>query len=125
MLGSAPIRVEIQSTQKCHGMEGAREGEDTVPKRVEEALFYRLKNRAFEECDPLARAYAECCSGRVVSLVYKCRDEGKALSTCMTKVTGRLGALKREWLASGRRTDMNEDEWSELLDRVISPREPR
>ena len=39
-------------------MEGAREGEDMVPKRVEEALFYRLKNRAFEECDPLARAYA-------------------------------------------------------------------
>ena len=107
-------------------MEGTREENDAaVPKRVEEALFYRLKNRAFEECDPLARAYAECCSGRVVSLVYKCRDEGKSLSACMSKVTSRLGALKREWLASGRRMVMNEEEWSELLDRVVPPREPR
>lgn len=106
----------------CHKM-GTRESEDLVPKRVEEALFYRLKNRAFEECGPLARAYADCCAGRVISLVYKCRDEGKALSACMTQVTGRLGALKREWLVSGRKTDMNEDEWSELLGRVIPPRE--
>ena len=92
---------------------------DDVPKRVEEALFYRLKQRAFEDCDELARSYAACCSGRVVSLVWSCRDESKALSSCMTKVTSRLDDLKREWLRAGRKNEMQESDWDALLDRVL------
>lgn len=104
-------------------MVSTRDELPTIPKRVEEALFYRLKNRAFQECDALARAYAACCSGRVISLVYKCRDESKALSSCMTQVTGRLQALKQEWVAAGRKHDLNEDDWNTLLDRVVPQRE--
>lgn len=89
-----------------------------VPKRVEEALFYRLKQRAFDDCADHAKAYAECCRGRVVSLVWSCRDESKVLSACMTTVTSRLDDLKREWVRAGRKQDMTESEWNALLDRT-------
>ena len=94
-----------------------------VPKRVEEALFFKLKERAFKECGDLSRAYAQCCSGRVISLAWSCREESKALSSCMSTVTCRLDELKREWVAAGRKQDMEERDWNELLDRVVSSKE--
>ncbi|EFN57270.1 hypothetical protein CHLNCDRAFT_17966, partial [Chlorella variabilis] len=50
---------------------------------VPAALFYRLKQKGFQECRPYADAYAQCCSGRVLSVVWTCRKELKALSDCM------------------------------------------
>jgi len=54
-----------------------------VPKRVEEALLYRLKQRAFRECGAAAAAYADCCRGRVVSLAWACRSEAGAYNACV------------------------------------------
>jgi COX assembly protein 1 len=47
------------------------------------ALFYRLKQKGFQECSSYSDAYAACCSGRVLSVAWACRQEMKALSNCM------------------------------------------
>ncbi len=47
------------------------------------ALFYRLKQKAFTQCESYSKAYADCCRGRVVSVVWSCRTEMKELSDCM------------------------------------------
>ena len=47
------------------------------------ALFYRLKQKGFQECSAYSDAYAACCSGRVLSVAWACRQEMKALSNCM------------------------------------------
>lgn len=49
------------------------------------ALFYRLKQKGFEECKAYSKAYADCCAGRVLSVVWACRGEMKALSNCMSQ----------------------------------------
>lgn len=49
------------------------------------ALFYRLKQKGFDECKAYSKAYADCCSGRVLSVVWACRGEMKALSNCMSQ----------------------------------------
>ncbi len=48
------------------------------------ALFYRLKQHGFKQCQSYGEAYAECCHGRVFSIVWACRKEMKALSDCMS-----------------------------------------
>jgi COX assembly mitochondrial protein 1 len=55
-----------------------------VPKRVEEALFFRLKRRAFDKCDAAAKAYVDCCRGRSVSQAWACRGEARGLSSCLS-----------------------------------------
>ena len=47
------------------------------------ALFYRLKQKGFQDCTSCSDAYAACCSGRVLSVAWACRQEMKALSNCM------------------------------------------
>ncbi len=49
------------------------------------ALFYRLKQHGFKECRAYSDAYAECITGRVLSVAWKCRKEMRELSDCMSK----------------------------------------
>lgn len=53
-------------------------------RRLTPALFYRLKQHGFKQCQGYSEAYAECCHGRVFSIVWACRKEMKALSDCMS-----------------------------------------
>ena len=53
------------------------------PPHCRAALFFRLKQKGFQECTPYSQAYAACCSGRVLSVAWACRGEMKALSDCM------------------------------------------
>ncbi|KAK2079573.1 hypothetical protein QBZ16_001968 [Prototheca wickerhamii] len=78
--------------------------EQEVPKRAEEGLFYRLKQKAFEECRAQGTAYADCCRGRTLSMAWKCRDEMAA--------TRKLEELKQRWVAAGKPA---EPEWDALL----------
>ena len=55
----------------------------SVPKKVEEALFYRLKQAAFQRCRAHSAAYADCCRGRTLSVAWACRAQAAALSECM------------------------------------------
>lgn len=88
------------------------------PKRVEEALFFKLKERAFRECSSYSKAYAECCQGRVLSMVWACRDESRLLSGCLSGITSRLEDVKLEWMKTSK-LDMSEEDWTALLDRVL------
>ena len=47
------------------------------------ALMYHLKQQAIRDCDAAARAYAECASGRVFSVVWACRQEFSDLNSCL------------------------------------------
>ena len=48
-------------------------------------MFFRLKQKGFRECTPYSDAYARCCTGRVLSVAWACRQEMKALSDCMSQ----------------------------------------
>lgn len=89
------------------------------PKRVEEALFFKLKERAFRECSAYSKAYAECCKGKVISVVWSCREESRKLSGCLSKYTSRLQDLKELWMSNGSRHTMSESEWNLLLDELL------
>lgn len=113
----------------------------TLPPPPPAALFYRLKQRGFQDCDEYAKLYAgtlrmrpshpsqtphrpslppDCCRGRVVSLAWACRAEAKAYSACMSKYTGKLGTMKAMWVARGANHNLSEREWDMFLDDVIA-----
>lgn len=58
-----------------------------MKKKVEEALRSKMKAKALQECDALAAKYAECASGRTLSVVWKCRPQFKHLNACLHQYT--------------------------------------
>ncbi|GMH04303.1 hypothetical protein Nepgr_006142 [Nepenthes gracilis] len=61
--------------------------ENHVKKKVEEALRSKMKKKALKECDHLTSKYAECSSGRTLSVVWKCRQQAKELNDCLHQYT--------------------------------------
>ena len=47
------------------------------------ALLFKLKFRALNLCSETAKAYADCCRGRSVSMVWACRAPLKDLNSCL------------------------------------------
>lgn len=47
------------------------------------ALFFKLKEKAFQTCKPVADAYAQCCSGRTISMAWACRSSLRDMSNCL------------------------------------------
>ncbi|KAL4069567.1 hypothetical protein J3A83DRAFT_4093771 [Scleroderma citrinum] len=56
---------------------------NALSRREEETLLKATKARALKECDSVVREFAECATGRTVSVVWACRDKYKSLQECM------------------------------------------
>lgn len=73
---------------------------DTLSRREEETLAKTTKEQALKECDPVVKgplpmihlcsslddsvvAFAECATGRILSVAWACRDKYKAVQECM------------------------------------------
>ncbi|XP_054780139.1 uncharacterized protein LOC129287888 isoform X2 [Prosopis cineraria] len=54
-----------------------------VKKKVEEALRSKMKQKALKECDHYTAKYAQCASGRTISVVWQCRKQAKELNDCL------------------------------------------
>eukprot|EP00884_Botryococcus_braunii_P013020 jgi/Botrbrau1/21719/Bobra.43_1s0113.1 len=87
---------------------------ELVPHKVEEALIYRLKQHAVRQCSSAAKAFAECSSGRALSVVWACRSQWNDLNTCVSQHThaDAQEQLKERWLAAGK---PESPDWDVLL----------
>lgn len=73
---------------------------DTLSRREEETLAKTTKEQALKECDPVVKAFAECATGRILSVAWACRDKYKAVQECMVihNTPERLAIVKEEYL---------------------------
>ncbi|KAK7694498.1 hypothetical protein QCA50_001684 [Cerrena zonata] len=73
---------------------------DTLSRREEETLLKTTKARALKECDDVVKAFAECSSGRTVSVAWACRDQHKLVQQCMLQYTGpdNMAIVRDEYL---------------------------
>ncbi|GJE85989.1 cytochrome C oxidase biogenesis Cmc1-like protein [Phanerochaete sordida] len=71
-----------------------------LSRREEEALVKTTKEKALKECDPVVKAFAECATGRTVSVAWACRSKYKAVQDCMAIHNGpeRLATVREEYL---------------------------
>ncbi|KAF8340013.1 uncharacterized protein EI90DRAFT_2990611 [Cantharellus anzutake] len=58
---------------------------NTLSRREEDTIIKSTKERALKECGPIVREFADCASGRTVSVVWACRGKYRTLQTCMHK----------------------------------------
>ncbi|ERN00990.1 hypothetical protein AMTRI_Chr04g187740 [Amborella trichopoda] len=74
--------------------------ENHVKKKVEEALRSKMKQKALKECDRYMVKYAECASGRTLSVVWLCRQQAKELNECLHQYTNDsvLEEMKKEYM---------------------------
>jgi len=58
-----------------------------------------------KECDPIVKEFAECATGRTVSVVWACRDKYKAIQTCMQRFTNKeeMDKVRAEYIRLRRR----------------------
>ncbi|KAI5684268.1 hypothetical protein M9H77_05496 [Catharanthus roseus] len=61
--------------------------ENHVKKKVEEALRSKMKQKALKECNQYTAKYAECASGRTLSVIWQCRQQAKELNECLHQFT--------------------------------------
>ncbi|XP_057445342.1 uncharacterized protein LOC130737551 [Lotus japonicus] len=61
--------------------------ENHVKKKEEEALRSKMKQKALKQCDRYTAKYAECASGRTLSVVWQCRQQAKELNECLHHFT--------------------------------------
>lgn len=73
-------------------------------KKVEEALRSKMKEKALKECQAVAKQFADCATGRVLSVVWACRSQAKQLNECLHQYTNDsvLDQYKREYLLEVR-----------------------
>ncbi|KAB5516579.1 hypothetical protein DKX38_027227 [Salix brachista] len=73
--------------------------ENHVKKKVEEALRSKMKQKALKQCEEYASKYAQCASGRTLSVVWQCRKQAKELNECLHQYTNDavLEEMKREY----------------------------
>ncbi|XP_054780132.1 uncharacterized protein LOC129287888 isoform X1 [Prosopis cineraria] len=71
-----------------------------VKKKVEEALRSKMKQKALKECDHYTAKYAQCASGRTISVVWQCRKQAKELNDCLHQFTNDavLEEMKKEYI---------------------------
>ncbi|XP_004233498.2 uncharacterized protein [Solanum lycopersicum] len=55
--------------------------------KIKQALRSKMKQKALKECDRYTTKYAECASGRTISVVWQCRKQAKELNECLHQYT--------------------------------------
>ncbi|KIY45460.1 hypothetical protein FISHEDRAFT_49209 [Fistulina hepatica ATCC 64428] len=56
---------------------------NALSRREEENLLKAAKAFALKECEPVVREFAECCTGRFVSVAWACRSQLHVVQNCM------------------------------------------
>ncbi|KAK9812535.1 hypothetical protein WJX73_006984 [Symbiochloris irregularis] len=88
--------------------------ERQIPKKVQEALRYRLDQKAMADCKEPAQAYADCCRGKTLSVVWSCRQPLAAFKQCLQSRSNEdvMNELMRRWMEAGMPQSPN---WDSLL----------
>lgn len=72
-----------------------------VQKKVEEALRSKMKSKALKECEHMISKFADCATGRTLSVVWTCRAQSRELNDCLHQYTNDdvLAEYKKQYLA--------------------------
>ncbi|GJJ68604.1 COX assembly mitochondrial protein 1 [Entomortierella parvispora] len=66
----------------------------------EEVLFKTLKANALKECDPIVKQFVECTHGKLVTVLWACRKQHRAMNDCLMALTTQadMDKLKIQYL---------------------------
>lgn len=73
---------------------------NALSRREEESLLKTTKARALKECDAVVKDFAECATGRTVSVAWACKAKYKEVQDCMFQFTGpdAMEIVRKEYL---------------------------
>jgi len=73
---------------------------NALSRREEDTLLKTTKARALKECDAFVKAFAECATGRTLSVAWACKANYKAVQDCMVQYTGpeAMETVRKEYL---------------------------
>ncbi|ETW87322.1 hypothetical protein HETIRDRAFT_42095 [Heterobasidion irregulare TC 32-1] len=58
----------------------------TLSRREEDTLLKTTKAHALKECDSIVKDFAECATGRTVTVAWACKNKYKAVQDCMYRL---------------------------------------
>ncbi|KZO96046.1 hypothetical protein CALVIDRAFT_537631 [Calocera viscosa TUFC12733] len=80
---------------------------ETLSRREEETLMKVTKAKALKACDDVVREFANCATGRTVSVVWACREPHKMMQACIRQYTNsdNMERLRLEYVKLRRRDE--------------------
>lgn len=93
-----------------------------LSRREEDEFQKRIKLKALEHCDPLVAAFASCSSSRTISVAWACRQEWKAVQTCMKEymTEEKVDEVRREYMSKREELKVPYKKLSWLEDSFLS-----
>ncbi|KNC52725.1 uncharacterized protein AMSG_08605 [Thecamonas trahens ATCC 50062] len=67
-----------------------------VTRKAEEGIVYKMRQDARSECHELIGAFAECAKGRMVSFLWACQTQKKAMNRCLKEFINEAELAKRK-----------------------------
>ncbi|KAK0456447.1 uncharacterized protein ARMOST_09115 [Armillaria ostoyae] len=61
---------------------------NALSRREEDSLLKATKAYALKQCDPVVKEFADCMSGRLISVAWACKDKLRVVEKCMIQYTG-------------------------------------
>ncbi|KAL0951032.1 hypothetical protein HGRIS_007772 [Hohenbuehelia grisea] len=61
---------------------------NALSRREEDTLLKTTKARAMKECKEVVQDFADCATGRTISVAWACREKLKRVQECMIQYTG-------------------------------------
>ncbi|CAO1619074.1 unnamed protein product [Parajaminaea phylloscopi] len=79
-------------------------GPRVLSNREEDQLRKDIKAQGLKKCDDVVRKFAECSTGRTVSVAWACRGEHRAVQQCLAQHTSpeALERARKQWLIENR-----------------------
>lgn len=73
---------------------------NALSRREEDTLLKATKAQALKKCDAVVKEFAECATGRTLSVAWACRDKYKGVQDCMFQFTGpdAMETVRKEYL---------------------------
>ncbi|TFL06596.1 cytochrome c oxidase biogenesis protein Cmc1 like-domain-containing protein [Pterulicium gracile] len=73
---------------------------NALSRREEDTLFKATKDRAYKACDSVIKDFADCATGRTVSVVWACKGKYKLVQECMYQYTNpaAMDEVREEYL---------------------------
>ncbi|KAF9044835.1 hypothetical protein BDZ89DRAFT_1058933 [Hymenopellis radicata] len=61
---------------------------NSLSRREEDNLLKATKSYALKKCDPVVKEFADCMTGRLISVAWACKDKLRVVEKCMIQYTG-------------------------------------
>lgn len=77
---------DVQMPLRSQSFDATKPLKDQIPPQWDDVLRRKLERFAAAECADLAVPFAECCKKHSITLLFRCREQSKNYTRCLSTI---------------------------------------